>query len=79
MVKIEVCLVVRKMHQLKKTQWLIEVYGPAFQCQCGDTLCPKNDPSLVKCLQEEWSDDRTLVEVRHKLHCSSTIEVQVSL
>ena len=59
--------------------WIVNTYAPDYQFQCGETLFPNNSSRHVKFPVEDWHNDRCLVEVRHKLYCSSPIEVQVSL
>ena len=59
--------------------WLIDVYLPAYQYQCGQPLYPDNDIDRVELPCEEWRDERCRVEIRHNLFCSTPIESQVSI
>ena len=58
--------------------WIINTYAPDYNYQCGEPLFLNNNPRDVEFSQEDWYNDRCLVEVRHKLYYSSTIKVQVS-
>ena len=62
-----------------KIKWLITVCSPAYQCQCGQPLCPQNDINRVVLPCADWHDERCRVEVRHNLFCSTPIESQASI
>ena len=59
--------------------WMQNAHMPDHDYQCGDALCPNNNPRYVKFPAWNWHNENFLVEVRHKTHCSIPAEVQVSL
>ena len=60
-------------------EWIINVYAKDYEYQCGNTLYPNNSSKHVIFPDDDWYDDRCLIEVRHKLFCSTPLEVQVSV
>ena len=57
---------------------IINVYAKDYEYQCGNTLHPNNNSRHVKFPDNDWYDKRCLIEVRHKLFCTTPLEVQVS-
>ena len=59
-------------------KWLVNCYIKDYDFQCGNTLYINNSTRHVKFPEESWYNDKNLVEVRHKMYCTTPVEVQVS-
>ena len=42
-------------------------------------MFPDDDRNRAVFTNEQWKEEKSLLEVRHKLNCSDPIEIQVSL
>ena len=68
---------VKKYTSKEQLQWILTEYLPNYCYQCGDTLYPDNDINTVDLPNESWKDPKCMIEFRHKLKCSSLLEVQI--
>ena len=74
----------RELHATKseiskqRLEWILETCLPNYDYQCGDYLYPDNDVNRVVFPDDNWKDDRRLIEFRHSINCATPLEVQVS-